>query len=128
MKVLVIALDTVTPAGLPHGDVLVVAPATTSRLRRWLSDDDVARRRARERVDAFVQQLERRGIRADGRIGDGDPMQAIADALVTFAADEIVVAAAPGRSTELADEVAAQARRRFALRTFLAGEALPLAA
>ena len=56
-------------------------------------------------------------------------MQAIADALAAFPADEIVIAGEPVRSIRFADEIAAQARERFALRTFLAGEAaLPIAA
>src|SRR5262249_12265546 len=89
INVLVIALDDEIPSGLPNGDVLVVAPALNSRLRHWLSDDGVARGRASDRVASFVAGLERRGVRAEGRVGDADPMQAIADALAIFPADEI---------------------------------------
>ena len=128
INVLVIALDDEIPSGLPNGDVLVVAPALNSRLRHWLSDDGEARRRASDRVASFVAGLEQRGVRAKGRVGDADPMQAIADALSTFPADEIVIAGEPGRSIRFADEIATRARERFALRTFLAGEALPIAA
>ena len=128
INVLVIALDAVIPAGLPRGDVLVIAPAFNSRLRNWLSDDGAARRRAGARLAAFLGELERRGVRAEGRVGDADPLQACADALATFPADEIVIAGEPGQSMRYADEVATRARERFALRTFRAGEALPLAA
>jgi nucleotide-binding universal stress UspA family protein len=115
MNVLVIALDAAGPLELSEADVLVVAPAVNSRLRRWLSDDDEARRNAEERLGACVDRLERAGLRASGRVGDADPVQAIADALPTFAADEVVIAAHPARSSELARRVAARARLRFAL-------------
>ena len=66
-----------------------------SRLRHWLSDEDGARRRALERVADVVARLERQGVHAEGRIGDADPLLAIADALPTFPADEILIAAEP---------------------------------
>jgi nucleotide-binding universal stress UspA family protein len=128
MNVLIVALDTVVPAEVPDADVLVVAPALNSRLRHWLSDEDAARRRAEERAAAFVDRLEQRGVHAEGRVGDADPLLAIADALATFEADEIVIAAQPAHSTRLADELVSRARDRFALPTFRAGESLPRAA
>jgi nucleotide-binding universal stress UspA family protein len=121
MNVLVIALDTAGPMALRDADVLVVAPALNSRLRHWLSDEDEARRKAEKRANACVEQLERSGAHANGRIGDADPLQAIADALPTFAADEIVIAAHPEPSHGLADELAARARKRFALPVLRAG-------
>ena len=42
MNVLVVALDEVTPADVRDAEVLVVAPALNSWLRRWLSDEDAA--------------------------------------------------------------------------------------
>jgi hypothetical protein len=54
-------------------------------------------------------------------------VRAIADALVTFAADEIVIAAHPERSHRLADDLAARARNRFGL-PILRSEELPHAA
>jgi hypothetical protein len=108
MNVLVIALDTASPPDLRDADVLVVAPALNSRLRHWLSDEDGARRRAARRADACVEQLERGGAHASGRVGDPDPLQAIADALPTFPADEVVIAAK-------SEQVAERARKRFAL-------------
>src|SRR5262245_64741276 len=104
MNVLVITLDAASPVHLPESEVLVVAPALNSRLRRWLSDEDGARRLAGERADATVERLERSGLHAQGQIGDGDPLQAIADALPLFHADEIVIAGA----TSLAERPAAR--------------------
>jgi hypothetical protein len=113
VKVLVVALDAAGPLSLTADSVLVIAPAVNSRLRRWLSDDD-ARHMARERLEAYLDRLECAGVRTSGRIGDADPVQAIADALATFAADEIVVAAHSERSRRLAGDVAERARKRFA--------------
>jgi nucleotide-binding universal stress UspA family protein len=127
MNLLIVALDTVIPADVPDAEILVVVPALNSRLRRWLSDEDAARRRAAELAAAIVDRLEQSGAHAEGRVGDADPLLAIADALPTFPADEIVIAAQLERSTRLADELVTRARDRFGLPTFRA-EALPRAA
>jgi hypothetical protein len=124
MKLHIVALDAVIPAELPDAEVLVVAPALNSWLRHWLSDNDDARRWAEERVAVFVARLEQRGVYAEGRVGDADPLLAIADALPTFPADEIVIAAEPER----ADALLMRAHHRFALPTFHSGESLPHAA
>ena len=107
----------------PHG-VLIVAPALNSRLRRWLSDEDGARRDAAARADTFVERLERRGVDAQRQVGDGDPLQAIADALPVFAADEIVIAG----DRSVVETLVARARARFGLPVLRGGDALPHAA
>ena len=122
MKVLIVALDAVETS-VVEAEVLVVAPALNSVLRRWVSDDDAARRRAGSVAQALVAQLRRAGLDADGRVGDADPLLAIADALPTFPADVIVVVGRPEHSAELV----ARARRRFAL-PIRTATALPLAA
>ena len=66
---------------IPESEVLVVSQALNLRLPRWLSDKDRARRLAGVRASATVERLERRGLHAHGQIGDGDPLQAIADVL-----------------------------------------------
>ncbi len=128
VRVLIIALDTAVHTEMPEAEVLVVAPALNSWLRHWMSDEDAARRGAEERVAAFVERLEHRGVHAEGRVGDADPLLAIADALRTFQADEIVIAALPERSTRLGDELVSRARDRFGLPVFRAGESLSRAA
>ena len=128
IHVLVVAIDAVVPAGLPHADVLVVAPALNSWLRHWLSDEDPARGRAEKRVAALVEQLQRTAVHVEGRVGDADPLQAIADALPTFSADEIVIAARSEHSTKLVDDLVSRARERFALPIVRAGESRPIAA
>ena len=125
MKVLVVALDAAGPLSLTADSVLVIAPAVNSRLRRWLSDDDGARRMAEERLEAYVDRLECAGMHTSGHVGDADPVQAIADALATFAADEIVVAAHSERLHRLSGDVAERARKRFALPIVVAEDRAP---
>jgi len=97
-----------------HENVLVVCPALNSQVRTWTSDEDGARAAAQSRLDASLAQLARDGIQAGGEVGDGDPLQAIEDALRTFGADEIVISTHPeGRSHWLAHDVVGSARERF---------------
>lgn len=94
--------------------VLVVCPALNSQVRTWASDEDGARAAAQCRLDASLVQLERDGVQAEGAVGDGDPLQAIEDALRTFGADEIVISTHPeGRSYWLERNVVGAARDRF---------------
>lgn len=95
-------------------DVLVVCPALNSKLHTWLSDEDGARAAAQERLDTSLARLRAAGIVARGEIGDGDPLQALEDALRVFPADEVVVSThPPGRSNWLEQGVVEQARLRF---------------
>jgi hypothetical protein len=95
-------------------EVLVVSPALNSPLRTWTSDEDGARAAAQERLNASLSQLREAGINARGEVGDGDPLQAIEDALRTFGADEIVLSTHPeGRSNWLERGVVDGARNRF---------------
>ena len=96
--------------------VLLLAPALNSRLRHWLSDDDEARTAARRRVQLSLRRLAECGIRAEGVIGDADPMQAIEDSLAIFPADRMIVATHPeGRSNWLARDLVGRASERFGL-------------
>jgi GABA permease len=125
-RILVVANETVT-SGVLHetirvraedgpAHVLVVAPALNGRLQHWISDEGEARRAARERLVACLNRLSGEGIEANGIVGDPDPMLAIADALVLFPADELVIATHPeGSSNWLARDVVEKARRRYGL-------------
>ena len=94
--------------------ILVVCPALNSQVRTWASDEDGARAAAQERLDASLARLRQDGIQARGEVGDGDPLQAIEDALRTFGADEIVISTHPeGRSNWLERNVVGAARDRF---------------
>jgi hypothetical protein len=97
-------------------EVLVVTPALNSPIRHWVSDDDGARAAAQERLDKSLAQLADAGVEARGEIGDGDPLQAMEDALRTFGADEIIISTHPeGRSNWLERGVVENARERFAV-------------
>jgi hypothetical protein len=107
-------LDLVREHAAPGTVVRVVAPALNSRVRTWVSDEDGARADAQRRLDASVAQLAAVGIAADGEVGDGDPLQAVEDALRAFPADEIVLSThPPGRSNWLERGVVAAVRERF---------------
>src|SRR5438876_636880 len=78
-RVLILANETVegvelldairTGDGGKATEVLVVAPALNSRLRHWVSDEDRARRDAALRLGAYLQELGRHGIEANGWVG-----------------------------------------------------------
>ena len=123
-RILVIANETVGGAELldvlrrkaegVHEEILVVCPALNSVVRHWASDEDRARAAAQQRLDASLARLAGEGIDARGEVGDGDPLQAMEDALRTFGADEIVISTHPeGRSHWLERNVVGQARERF---------------
>ncbi|HEY6963416.1 MAG TPA: hypothetical protein VI408_16145 [Gaiellaceae bacterium] len=96
--------------------VLVVCPALNSPLRHWTSDEDDARAAAQERLDASLTGMRAVGLDARGEIGDGDPLQAIEDAVRTFQPDELIVSTHPeGRSHWLERGVVDRTRERFAL-------------
>ena len=123
-RILVVANETVGGAELfaaiteraagVDEEVLVVCPALNSPLRHWVSDEDGARAAAQRRLDATLGRLEAAGVDARGVVGDGDPLQAIDDALRTFGADEIVISTHPiGRSNWLERGVVSGAKERF---------------
>ncbi len=102
-------------AGL-QARVLVVCPALNSPIKHWTSDEDEARAVAQARLDQSLASLRAVGLDARGEIGDGDPVQAIEDALRTFQPDELVVATHPeGRSHWLERGVVERVRERFGL-------------
>jgi hypothetical protein len=96
--------------------VFVVCPALNSPLKHWVSDEDEARAVAQRRLDASLTSMRAAGLNATGEIGDGDPVQAIEDALRMFQPDELILSThPPGRSNWLERGVVERARERFAL-------------
>jgi hypothetical protein len=102
-------------AGGRRAQVLVVAPALNGRLRHWLSDTDAADAQARTRLRRCLHRLAEAGVDANGMVGDADPLQATADALRLFPADEIVLATGPVQTSWLERRLAERIRARFAL-------------
>jgi hypothetical protein len=96
-------------------EVLVVAPALTSRFRFWTSDSDDAIARAEQVAQESVERMGEEGVSAVGDTGESDPLLAVQDALQTFEADEIVLFTHPTGQRNWAEEgVVEEAERRFA--------------
>ncbi len=102
MKLLVLTSEPITAAQLrdavgtdiepQHTEVMVVAPALAeSPVKFWFSDADNAIERAERVREESVRELSDAGVNAGGDTGESDPIQAVTDALQTFAADRIVV-------------------------------------
>lgn len=100
-RVLIITNEVVAnPAGVPDviqkqvreaDAVCVVAPALTGRLHSWVSDVDAEYREADQRMRMLVGDIDSSGPVVSGRVGDEDPLQAVADALVEFPADALIL-------------------------------------
>ncbi|MGB2952068.1 MAG: universal stress protein [Gaiellaceae bacterium] len=125
-RILVIANETVGGRALQQiirdraadyrEQVLVVTPALNSPIRHWMSDEDEARAAAQRRLEESLARLREAGVNARGEVGDGDPLQAMEDALRTFGPDEIIISTHPeGRSHWLERGIVTNARERFAV-------------
>jgi hypothetical protein len=95
-------------------EVLVVAPALTSKRRFLLADPDPGIERAEEVQAETVERLDDEGVDAAGGTGESDPLLAIQDALATFEADEIVLFThAGGQRNFLEEGLVEAATERF---------------
>src|SRR5437588_115342 len=73
-------------------EVMIVAPALhESALRFWVSDADDAIARAEAVRQESVERLGAEGVPASADTGEGDPLDAVQDALRSFSADRIVI-------------------------------------
>ena len=99
----------------PEDDVVVVAPALVdSPLKLGAGDLDRAVARAERRLFASVKALRRAGLHATGEVGDSDPNVALADALRSSPADEVIVATHPDEPASwLEDELIESARHEL---------------
>ena len=95
-------------------EVLVVAPALSSRKRFLLADPDPGIERAEQVKEETVERLDEEGVDAAGDTGESDPLLAIQDALQTFAADEIVLFTHSGGDKNWLEEgLVEDAKERF---------------
>ena len=95
-------------------EVMVVAPALTSKRRFLLADPDAGIERAEEVQTETVERLDDEGVDAVGATGESDPLLAIQDALVTFEADEIVLFThSSGKRNFLEEGLVDEATERF---------------
>jgi hypothetical protein len=81
-------------------EILVVTPILAGQLQWWASDTDRARHEADERLNTVLGHMEKMNVRAEGRVGDEDPLMAFDDAVRIFGPDHILIAL---RSEEHAD-------------------------
>jgi GABA permease len=96
--------------------VFVVSPALNTPVKHWTNEEEPARAAAQDRLDKSLTAIRGAGLDATGEIGDDDPLQAIEDALRTFAPDELIISTHPeGLSNWLERGVVENARERFAL-------------
>ena len=125
MKVLVIASEPISADRLrtalgnatDDAEIMVVAPALhRSALRFWLSDADDAIRRAELVQRETVEGLDDEGLDARGDTGEGDPVKAVEDVLVTFPAERIVFFSRPVSERRYDEGIDADAlQQRFGL-------------
>src|SRR5215216_2617143 len=76
----------------------VVVPQTRPRHGNVIYDD-VVRDSAQVRVDLALEFMSNEGIHGSGEVGDGDPMNAVKDAVAAEGIDEIIVSTLPAESS-----------------------------
>ena len=110
-------LDLVSSVATPElGEVLIVAPALSSRLRHWASDVDDSIEGAQRRLAEAAAGLSERGITASGEVGDSEPMHAIGDALARFEAEAVVIGTYPPDDSHWLEKgLIESARERFSV-------------
>lgn len=86
-------IEEIRRAGNGAGTELrIVVPAVeATAFRHTLGDVDEPKQQAEERLRASLQSLRESGIEASGEVGDPDPVQAAADALLKAPADEVLI-------------------------------------
>jgi hypothetical protein len=89
------AASEVAELARPDSEVLVLSPALNRPLAHWASDLEGARDAAQRRLVLSLGSLAAAKVDARGAVGDSDTVQAVADTLREFPADEAVLIAQP---------------------------------
>jgi hypothetical protein len=92
----VAAIADAAPSESGRAGLLVVSPARARLLDRWAGDLDRAGFESQRTLTISLATLAAAGHQAEGRVGDGDVVQATEDTLRTYAATAIVVVAPQG--------------------------------
>ena len=105
----------------------VVVPATPiGHGLTW--DEDATRQEARDRLNQFVAHLRDRGVKADGEVGDRDPVAAVRDAIRGHEVDEVVVSTLPpGISRWLGQDIPSKLRHNVSVPVDVVYEGAPAA-
>jgi hypothetical protein len=90
------------------GSAMVVAPAHSGFVDRFAGDLEASRFESQRVLTLSLASLAAAGVHAEGRVGDGDPLQAAEDELRSYAASEVVVVA---RERAFEDKLAELERR-----------------
>jgi GABA permease len=124
-RILLVANDTLNEASfirevealasVPKARVFMLAPAIISAGARLTGDIDHALDQARARLAEALDRIPG-DLDAAGKISDAEPLEAIEDAVATFAPDQIIISTrAEQTSGGLDPKLASLARKRFAL-------------
>lgn len=99
-------------AAAPDARLMVLAPAIVSSSARLTGDIDRAREQARGRLQQALERIPAH----EGKVSDDPPLEAIEDAVATFAPDQILISTRSEHSSNGLDpNLASVVRRRFAL-------------
>lgn len=94
--------------------VHVVAPALNeSGLAFWVSDSDEAISDAQDVKAQSVEALDESAGDVTGETGEGEPLQAVQDALATFPAERVVIFSRPSDEQKYREDEIAEAEKRF---------------
>jgi len=91
-------LDRMREKGEEGSRIFVVVPQTKPRHGNVIYDD-VVRDSAQVRVDLALEFMRNENIAGDGEVGDGDPLNAVKDAVHEHDIDEIIVSTLPSESS-----------------------------
>jgi hypothetical protein len=112
-RVLVVASPGGATPTVPEAatEVVVVVPALASTTEALTGAVDDRRAEAERTAISLTRALSRDGRSVRGEVGADDPVLAVEDALRTFGADEVVVAAAGDVADKIRERVAVPVRR-----------------
>ena len=112
-RVLVVAAPGTSSVAVPDEvtDVVIVVPALASKTEALTGAVDDRRAEAEQTALSLTRALSRDGRSVRGEVGADDPVLAVEDALRTFGADEIVVAADEATADAIRARVAVPVRR-----------------
>ena len=106
--------EAVLRAHIDDGDtIMVVVPVVRQGVLDWLANDERAFDEAQHAAERTAEQLP--GETAETAAGEADVRLAVADALATFPADEIIVAVRPGDEDGRVESAATDAAPRHAI-------------
>jgi hypothetical protein len=79
----------------PNAEFFALCPVVDTPFEHWAGGSDVDRARARRFLRSLLDQLSATGVKANGSVGENEPLVAVEDALRRFPADEILIATHP---------------------------------